>query len=161
MTLAAPACEAPWTALIPIPPMPMTITCARLHPSGVDRGTPARAHAAAEQADLVQRQVSSTFTAESAETVVVSTKVEMPHIWPTGVSVPASLSRKSVGSSHREPASSPAPRSQRFCWPEAHQRQWPQEGRNEKTTWSPSLIPLWFGGAAVTMPAPSWPPANG
>ena len=26
MTLAAPACEAPWTALIPIPPMPMTIT---------------------------------------------------------------------------------------------------------------------------------------
>ena len=57
----------------------------------------------------------------------------------------AILSRKLVGSSHREPASSPAPRSQRFCWPEAHQRQWPQEGRNEKTTWSPSSKPLSFG----------------
>ena len=29
--------------------------------------------------------------------------------------------------------------------PQAHQRQCPQEGRNEKTTWSPSLRPLVFG----------------
>ena len=148
--------------MIPTPPMPMTITVCpgctwaelTAEPQPVPTLQPSRQ-------TLSSGRSSSTFTAESAETVVVSTKVEMPHIWPTGVSVPASLSRKSVGSSHREPASSPAPRSQRFCWPEAHQRQWPQEGRNEKTTWSPSLIPLWFGGAAVTMPAPSWPPANG
>ena len=45
--------------------------------------------------------------------------------------------------------------------PEAHQRQCPQEGRKEKTTWSPSLSPFVFSPALVTMPAPSCPPANG
>jgi hypothetical protein len=45
--------------------------------------------------------------------------------------------------------------------PDAHQRQCPHEGRKENTTWSPSLSPLVFCPALVTMPAPSWPPANG
>ena len=98
---------------------------------------------------------SATFTQESSETVVVSTNVEIPHIWPTGCPPSAILSRNELGSAHREPCRSPAPRSQRFCMPDAHHRQCPQEGRNEKTTWSPSLRPLLFAPALLTMPAPS------
>ena len=85
MTLAAPACEAPWTALIPTPPMPMTITVCpgctwaelTAEPQPVPTSQPSRQ-------TLSRGRSSSTLTAESAETVVVSTKVEMPHIWPTG-----------------------------------------------------------------------------
>ena len=38
----------------------------------------------------------------------------------------------------REPIIVNAPKSQRFCMPDAHQRQRPQIGRKEKTTWSPT-----------------------
>jgi hypothetical protein len=96
---------------------------------------------------------SATFTAESTATVVTSAKVEMPHIWPTGW--PSYDSRKLVGSSQREPISSVAPRSQRFCIPREHQVHWPHDGRNEKTTWSPSFHPGVWGPTAVTTPAPS------
>ena len=38
--------------------------------------------------------------------------------------------------------------SQIACWPVAHQRQVPQLGMNEQTTWSPTLTRL-----------PPWPPS--
>ncbi len=156
MTLDAPAWAAPCTALIPMPPTPITITVwpgptsaeftAEPHPVPTPQPT--------RQA-LSSGMSSGTLTAESADTVVVSTNVEMPHIWPTGSPLSASLSRKSVGSPQREPARRPAPRSHRFCMPEAHQRQCPHAGRNEKTTWSPSFRPLVLAPALVTIPAPS------
>ncbi len=45
--------------------------------------------------------------------------------------------------------------------PRAHHVHLPHAGRNEKTTWSPSLKPGVFGPTALTMPEPSWPPAKG
>ena len=144
MTLDAPACAAPCTALIPIPPMPMTITVCPGCTSAALTAEPQPVPTPQPTRQATSSGMSSgTFTAESADTVVVSQKVEIPHICPTGVPS-ASFSRKSVGSSQREPCSRPAPRSQRFCIPEAHQRQCPQEGRKEKTTWSPSLRPFWL-----------------
>ncbi len=162
MMLDAPACAAPCTALMPMPPMPITITVCPGCTSAALTAEPQPVPTPQPTRQATSSGMSSgTFTAESADTVVVSQKVEMPHIWPTGPPPSASFSRKSVGSPQREPCSSPAPRSHRFCMPEAHQRQCPQEGRKEKTTWSPSLSPLVFSPALVTMPAPSCPPANG
>lgn len=54
---------------------------------------------------------SGTFTLESVDTVMYSPKVEIAHIWPTGVPSPKS-SRKLVGSCHPEPASCPQPDTQ-------------------------------------------------
>ena len=58
MTFDAPACAAPWTALMPMPPMPMTMT---VSPGGdlgrVDRRAPAGADAAADEARLLERDV--------------------------------------------------------------------------------------------------------
>src|SRR6478736_5134657 len=54
------------------------------------------------------------------------------HIAPTS----PPLSWKRNVPSGRQPSRIVAPRSQMFEWPVAHQRQWPQTGRNEVTTWS-------------------------
>ena len=43
--------------------------------------------------------------------------------------------------SGRQPSRIVAPRSHRFCCPVEHQRQNPQDGMNEHTTWSPGLHP--------------------
>ena len=48
-----------------------------------------------------------------------------------------------------------------FEWPVAQKRQWPQTGRNEVTTWSPSLTRETPGPTFSMMPAPSWPPTIG
>src|SRR4051794_34537809 len=48
-----------------------------------------------------------------------------------------------------------------FEWPVAQKRQWPQTGRKEVTTWSPSLTRLTPGPTFSITPAPSWPPTTG
>ena len=95
--------------------------------------------------------------AEATSTTVCSQKVEIPAAWPTGW--PSMLIRKVP--SGRQPESTKAPRSHRFCIPEAHQRHRPQPGRNDITTWSPTDQPGVLGPTASTMPEPSWPPAKG
>src|SRR5271168_454359 len=116
---------------MPIPPTPMTITvsptltCAEFtaEPQPVPTPHPSRHN--------VSNGISfGTFTALLTSTVVYSENVDNPAIWPTGR--PARCNRKLVGSSNREPTNKLAPRSQRFCIPDAHQRQWPHAGRNEK-----------------------------
>ena len=59
------------------------------------------------------------------------------------------------------PASVIMPRSQRFCRPDAHQRQVPQEGMKDTATWSPSATWVTLVPTSVTMPEPSWPPTTG
>src|SRR6201992_3893015 len=39
--------------------------------------------------------------------------------------------------------------------------QWPQDGMNDSTTWSPGAMSSTPGPTSVTMPAPSWPPRTG
>ena len=48
-----------------------------------------------------------------------------------------------------------------FECPVAQKRQWPQTGRKEVTTWSPSLTRLTPGPHFSMIPAPSWPPTIG
>ena len=78
---------------------------------------------------------SSTFTHENSEMVAYWEKVPSMHIAPT--SWPLAWKRKVP--SGRQPSRMVAPRSHRFGWPVAHQRQCPQEGMKEQTTWSPGL----------------------
>ena len=154
MTLAAPACAAPWTALAPMPPMPWMITVSPGWTSPVFTAEPQPVPTEQPSRQATSSLVScGTLIAESTATVVYSVKVEMPHIWPTAV--PSSSCRRVDGSSQRVPASRPAPRSQRFEWPVAHQRHLPQAGRKEKTTLSPTSKPLVFGPTDSTMPPPS------
>ena len=47
--------------------------------------------------------------------------------------------------------------SQIACWPVEHQRQVPQLGMNEQTTWSPALTRVTPGPTSSMIPAPSWP----
>ena len=102
ITSDAPACAAPWTALMPIPPMPITITTSpgRTSAELIAEPQPVPTPQPIRQA-LSSGMSSCTLTAESTATVVTSAKVEMPHIWPTGW--PSYESRKLVGSSQREP----------------------------------------------------------
>ena len=51
--------------------------------------------------------------------------------------------------------------SQIDCWPVAQQRQCPQTGMNEQTTWSPSLTRVTPGPTFSMIPAPSWPSTIG
>ena len=51
--------------------------------------------------------------------------------------------------------------SQMACWPVAHQRQVPQLGMNEQTTWSPGCTRVTPGPTSSMIPAPSWPPSTG
>src|SRR3954451_2381045 len=161
ITWLAPAKAAPCTELIPIPPTPMMIT--------VSPGSTLPALTAVPQPVPTPQPVrqatssgmsSGIFTAERTSTVVTSEKVPRPHIWPTGVPS-GSAKRKLSVSSQRDPYIRLAPESHRYCMPEAHQRQRPQPGRKEKTTWSPSLNPAVPGPTPVTTPAPSWPPQIG
>ena len=95
--------------------------------------------------------------ADRTDTVDHWLKVEMPAICRTGP--PSEAIRKLP--SRRVPARMPHPLSHKFCIPDAHHRQRPQAGRNESTTWSPTLQPGVFGPTSSTMPAPSCPPATG
>jgi hypothetical protein len=85
MMLDAPACAAPCTALMPMPPMPITIT---VWPGCTSAALTAEPHPVPTPQPTRQAtssgMSSGTFTAESEDTVVVSQNVEMPHIWPTG-----------------------------------------------------------------------------
>ena len=67
---------------------------------------------------------------EATSTTVSSQNVEMPAPWPIGW--PSMDIRKLP--SDRQPVSTLAPRSHRFCIPDAHQRQRPQPGRNDRMT---------------------------
>ena len=125
MTRAAPTKRAPWTALMPMPPIPMTmitspgtVPAARVaepHPVGTPQ--PAR-HATSSGTS------SSILTQDTAGITLHSEKVETQPPWPT--SRPSTCMRN-VPSSWL-PISMSAPLSQRFCWPEAHHRQCPQLG---------------------------------
>src|SRR3954452_7597468 len=59
------------------------------------------------------------------------------------------------------PARTPAPSSHMLPRPATHIRQRPQEGRKDRTTWSPSARSCTSGPTSVTTPAPSCPPRTG
>ena len=109
---------------------------------GVDRPSPTRCRRRSRRRQAFSSGRSlSTFTHDATSTTVSSQNVEMPAPWPIGW--PSMLIRKLP--SDRHPVSTLAPRSHRFCMPDAHQRQRPQPGRNDSTTWSPTSQPGVFG----------------
>ena len=88
ITCIAPAWAAPWTALMPMPPIPITITVwpgytsaeFTADPQPVPTPQPTR-HA------LSSGRSSGTFTADATRPTECSANVEMPHICPTGCTV--------------------------------------------------------------------------
>ena len=131
MTLRAPANAAPWTALMPTPPIPYTtvVSPGRTPPAftavphPVDTPQPTRATVASGRS-------SSTLTQEYSETTDRSEKVPSRHIWPK--SSPSAWNRNVP--SGRQLSTNSAPRSHRLVMPLAQNRQCPQVGRNEQTT---------------------------
>src|SRR3954470_4790758 len=158
MMCRAPACFAPCTALMPMPPMPKMTT---LSPGRVSAeyttephpvGTPQPTSAA-----FSSGMSSSIFTTELRDTTARPLKVPSLHIaprscWPEW--------KRNVPSG-RQPTSRLAPRSQTFWWPVEHQRHLPQVGRNEQTTWSPTAMSNTPSPTCSMIPAPSWPPTRG
>ena len=117
MTWLAPACAAPWTALMPMPPMPMTMTVspALTSPAWTAVPQPVPTPQPTRQATSSGMSL-GIFTVERTSTVVISANVPSPHIWPT--SAPSEVwKRKLSASSQREPTSRLAPESQMYCWP--------------------------------------------
>ena len=85
ITCVAPTCEAPCTALMPMPPMPMMMTvwpglasaAFTTEPQPVPTPQPTR-HAFSSGRSL------STFTHDATSTTVSSQNVEIPAPWPIG-----------------------------------------------------------------------------
>ena len=119
---------------------------------GVDRRAPAGADAAADQAGLVERDVVGDLDRRvDGDGGDLGEGRDAAHLADRLAVVRAAGS--SVGSSQREPISSVAPRSQRFCMPaRAPACTGRTTGRNEKTTWSPSFQPGVCGPTAVDDP---------
>src|SRR6516162_1107643 len=59
------------------------------------------------------------------------------------------------------PASTPAPSTHMLLRPDTHIWHFPQDGRNDSTTWSPTATSVTPGPISVTTPAPSCPPSTG
>src|SRR5579875_445378 len=100
---------------------------------------------------------SATFTTDASDSTAYCENVPSRHIWPK--SVPPSWNRNVP--SGRQLSTRNMPRSQRLVWPLAQNRQCPQTGRNEATTWSPTDSLVTPGPTCSTMPAPSCPPTIG
>ncbi len=158
MTLRAPANAAPWTALIPTPPIPYTtvVSPGRTPPAFTavphPVGTPQPA-----SATVASGRSSSILTQECSDTTDRCENVPSRHIWPK--SSPSAWNRNVP--SGRQLSTNSAPRSHRLVMPRAQNRQCPQVGRNEQTTWSPGLSRLTPAPTSSTIPAPSCPPTIG
>src|SRR5689334_8631918 len=158
MTYRAPANAAPCTALMPTPPIPYTtvVSPGRTPPAftAVPQpvGTPQPA-----SATVSSGRSSSILMQECSDTTERWENVPSRHIWPK--SWPSAWNRNVP--SGRQLSTNSAPRSHRFVMPWAQNRQCPQVGRNEQTTWSPGLSRLTPAPTSSTTPAPSWPPTIG
>ena len=100
---------------------------------------------------------SSILMHECSDTTERWENVPSRHIWPK--SSPSAWNRNVP--SGRQLSTNSAPRSHRLVMPWAQNRQCPQVGRNEQTTWSPGLSRLTPAPTSSTTPAPSWPPTIG
>jgi hypothetical protein len=158
MTLRAPANAAPWTALMPTPPIPYTtvVSPGRTPPAltAVPQpvGTPQPA-----SATVSSGRSSSILMQECSDTTDRSENVPSRHIWPK--SSPSAWNRNVP--SGRQLSTNSAPRSHRLVMPWAQNRQCPQVGRNEQTTWSPALSRVTPAPTSSITPAPSCPPTIG
>src|SRR6201997_4591970 len=154
----APANAAPWTALTPTPPIPYTtvVSPGRTPPAltAVPQpvGTPQPA-----SATVSSGRSSSILMQECSDTTDRSENVPSRHIWPK--SSPSAWNRNVP--SGRQLSTNSAPRSHRLVMPWAQNRQCPQVGRNEQTTWSPGLSRLTPPPTSSTIPDPSCPPTIG
>ncbi len=99
----------------------------------------------------------STETQLVSEITLYWLKLPSMHIPPTSWPSPW---KRNVPSG-MQPSRIVAPRSQMFEWPVAQKRQWPQTGRKDVTTWSPSFTRETPGPIFSMIPAPSWPPTIG
>src|SRR5713226_1317112 len=158
MTLCAPANAAPWTALMPTPPMPYTtvVSPGRTPPAltAVPQpvGTPQPT-----SATVSSGRSASILTQEFSDTTARCENVPSRHICPKSSPPPWNLNVPSG----RQFLTSSAPRSHRLLMPRAQKRQCPQTGRNEQTTWSPGSNLLTPAPVSSTTPAPSCPPTIG
>src|SRR6516225_2957964 len=100
---------------------------------------------------------SSILMQECSDTTERWENVPSRHIWPK--SSPSAWNRNVP--SGRQLSTNSAPRSHRLVMPWAQNRQCPQVGRNEQTTWSPGLSRLTPVPTSSTTPAPSCPPTIG
>src|SRR5699024_1656812 len=156
----APAAAAPWTELIPIPPLPTTTTTSPSLAPPISVADPQPvATPQPSRAALSSGMSFSILTTEDWWTVTYGENVPRTHIEATGS--PAAVWTRYVSSLIARPVSRPAPLSQRFWSPSAQGGQVPQAGMNARTTWSPSSIPVTPSPTLVTTPAPSCPPMMG
>ena len=133
ITALAPEVAAACTALMPIPPTPITITTSPVVKSAMFTTEPqpvATPHPSSTA--LVRSTCCGTLIALRVSMVLYSLNVEIPAICATGL--PSRLIRNELSSPGREPVNITRPRSQRFAFPLAHIRQCPHTGRNESTT---------------------------
>ena len=161
MTRLAPAIFAPWTALMPMPPTPMTAT---LSPGLVPARSVAEPKPVATPHDTSatasKGRSFSTFTSEfSLTSIVLGERAELGET-TDGLAAPLILwaSRPSL---IMPMSKSLAPSSQRYWRPVEHHLHRPQLGMNETDTWSPGSTLVTPGPTSSTTPAPSWPPMTG
>ena len=159
-TSRAPAATAPRSEHRPTPPSPITATEAPAgHPRGVDHRTDAGEHGAAEQGRLVERQLGIDLDQRAArdrgvlgEARDAEMVVDRRAVGPVQ---PARAREQRAGAVRRRTRLAQAGR------PSAHGPQWPQDGTNTQTTWSPRARSSTPGPTSSTMPAASWPSAIG
>src|SRR5690606_31274970 len=155
MTGSASDSAAPWMALSPMPPTPITTTdwpwatFARLNTAPTPVSTPQ---------PMSDAEVSGTssgiFTAWVALTTVSSQKTPRLANWNTfcgSSGSPLVNGRDSLPSDWR----------QKVGLPLSQLAHWPQLPSVDSTTWSPTATLVTSGATASTSPAPSWPSTTG
>ena len=115
ITWVAPACDAPCTALMPMPPMPMMMTVWPGRTSAAFTAEPQPVPTPQPTRQAFSSGMSlSTFTHEATSTTVSSQNVEMPAPWPIGW---PSMRHPEAAVGPAARSSTLAPRSHRFCMP--------------------------------------------
>ena len=157
--MEAPAARAPNRAASPTPPRPTIATDWPAFRPDVLTTAPTPVSTAQPKSAACSKTMSlSMRTSEVRETTACPANAETPTWWNIGW--PWLLSRIAPPSSVPAPFAA-APGSHSAGRPSAQGTQWPQDGMNTITTWSPTSRSRTPSPSCSTMPAASWPSAIG